>query len=238
MSGIVRANNAGQSGAVSNIETIDSDDYVDASIDNAHLADDAVDSDELAAGAVDTAHIADNQVTLAKMAGGTDGQIITYDASGDPVAVGPGTDGQILTSTGAGSPPAFEDAAGGGPSQADQAALEAETNEDTYAPPDLLKYAPSAAKVWCMKSATGALNSPSHGVSSITDVGTGDATIIFSAAFTSCNYAAVNGMQGSQRIIHTDVNTTTRINIHSHNADSPFAAQDVLNWFVAFGDHA
>jgi hypothetical protein len=32
--------------------------YVDASIDNAHLADDAVDSDELAAGAVDLAHLA------------------------------------------------------------------------------------------------------------------------------------------------------------------------------------
>jgi len=38
-------------------ESIDSDHYVDGSIDNAHLADDAVDSDELAAGAVDNAHI-------------------------------------------------------------------------------------------------------------------------------------------------------------------------------------
>jgi len=38
-------------------EAIDSDHYVDGSIDNAHLADDAVDSDELAAGAVDIAHL-------------------------------------------------------------------------------------------------------------------------------------------------------------------------------------
>jgi hypothetical protein len=38
-------------------ESIDSDHYVDGSIDNAHLADDAVDSDELAAGAVDIAHL-------------------------------------------------------------------------------------------------------------------------------------------------------------------------------------
>ena len=108
--------------------SVDSDHYVDGSIDNAHLADDAVDSDELAAGAVDlahmsvnsidsdqyvdgsidTAHIADNQITLAKMAGGTDGNIISYDASGDPVAIATGSDGQVLTSTGAGSPPAFE----------------------------------------------------------------------------------------------------------------------------------
>jgi hypothetical protein len=89
MSGIIRANNTGQSGIVTNTETIDSDDYVDGSIDNAHiadnaidsehytdgsidnahLADDAVDSDELAAGAVDTAHIGNLQVTTAKIAG-------------------------------------------------------------------------------------------------------------------------------------------------------------------------
>jgi hypothetical protein len=70
MSGIVRANNSGQSGAVSNIETIDSDDYVDASIDNAHLADDAVDSDELAAGSVDNAHLADDAVDSDELAAG------------------------------------------------------------------------------------------------------------------------------------------------------------------------
>ena len=44
-------------------ESIDSDHYVDGSIDNAHLADDAVDSDELAAGAVDDAHLSDGVAT-------------------------------------------------------------------------------------------------------------------------------------------------------------------------------
>ena len=77
MSGIVRANNAGQSGAVSNIETIDSDDYVDDSID--------------------TAHIAVNQVTLAEMAGITRGSIIYGDASGDPAALAKGTEDYVLT---------------------------------------------------------------------------------------------------------------------------------------------
>ena len=67
---------------------------------------------------IKTNAIDDDAVTLAKQAAGTDGQIITYDASGNPTAVGPGTDGQVLTSTGAGSPPAFEDAAGGGASLA------------------------------------------------------------------------------------------------------------------------
>jgi len=98
---------------ITTANSIDSDVYVDGSIDNAHIADDAIDSEHYAAGSIDTAHIADDQITLAKMASGTDGQIITYDASGNPTAVGPGTDGQVLTSTGAGSPPAFEAASGG-----------------------------------------------------------------------------------------------------------------------------
>ena len=38
-------------------ESVDSDAYVDGSIDNAHLADDAANSDEIAAGAVDIAHL-------------------------------------------------------------------------------------------------------------------------------------------------------------------------------------
>jgi len=95
-------------------ESIDSDNYVDGSIDNAHIADDAIDSEHYAAGSIDEAHIADNAVSLAKMASGTDGNIISFDASGNPVAIATGNDGQVLTSTGAGSPPAFEDAAGGG----------------------------------------------------------------------------------------------------------------------------
>ncbi len=77
-------------------------------ISKAMMGDNSIDSDSYVDGSIDTAHVGDDQITLAKMAGGTDGQIITFDASGDPVAVGPGSDGQVLTSTGAGSPPAFE----------------------------------------------------------------------------------------------------------------------------------
>ena len=115
-------------GKVATANSIDSDAYVDGSIDNAHIADDAIDSEHYAAGSIDTAHIADNQITLAKMAGGTDGNIISYDASGDPVAIATGSDGQLLTSTGAGSPPAFEDAPGGGLAVADQWRLHTSRN--------------------------------------------------------------------------------------------------------------
>ena len=58
--------------------SVDSDQYVDGSIDNAHLAndsvngskiaDDAIDSEHYADGSIDTAHIADDQITEAKMA--------------------------------------------------------------------------------------------------------------------------------------------------------------------------
>jgi len=68
----------------------------------------SIDSDEYIDGSIDTAHIADNQITLAKMAGGTDGNLITYDASGDPAFVATGTDGQVLTSAGSGAAPVFE----------------------------------------------------------------------------------------------------------------------------------
>ena len=67
--------------------TIDSDHYVDGSIDNAHIADDAIDSEHYAAGSIDTGHIADDQVTLAKMAGLATTKFILGDGSGNPAAV-------------------------------------------------------------------------------------------------------------------------------------------------------
>jgi hypothetical protein len=98
---------------IATANSIDSDVYVDGSIDNAHIADDAIDSEHYAAGSIDTAHIANDQITLALMAGGTDGNLISYDTSGNPVAVATGSDGQVLTSSGSGAVCAFEDAAGG-----------------------------------------------------------------------------------------------------------------------------
>ena len=76
----------------------------------AALGANSVDSDNYVDGSIDTDHLADNAVTLAKMASGTDGNIISFDASGNPVAIATGNDGQVLTSAGAGAPPAFEDA--------------------------------------------------------------------------------------------------------------------------------
>jgi len=69
-------------------------------IDLAHMSDNSVDSDQYVDSSIDTAHIGDDQVTLAKMAGLARGNIIYGDASGNPVALSPGSSGQALTSNG------------------------------------------------------------------------------------------------------------------------------------------
>jgi len=63
---------------------VDSDAYVDGSIDNAHIADDAIDSEHYAATSIDTAHIATNQIdeTLMKDAFVGDFTDVTVSNSG------------------------------------------------------------------------------------------------------------------------------------------------------------
>ena len=58
-------------------DAIDSEHYADGSIDNAHIADDAIDSEHYADGSIDTAHIGDDQVTAAKLANSINTDIAT-----------------------------------------------------------------------------------------------------------------------------------------------------------------
>ena len=190
---------------------------------------------------VPTASIQDDAVTLAKMASGVDGVIITYDASGNPVHVGPGSDGQVLTSTGAGSPPAFEDAAGG-PDQASQAEMEAETNVDKYIAPDLLKNGPSSCKAWVKFDLAGTVNA-SYNVSSVTDNSTGLWTVNWNTDFSSVNYVAVPGWRDDDDKVEFQVSGGSQaagtyefkmVNGGGSFTD-PNAADDMH--VVAFGDH-
>ena len=110
MSGIVGQNIGRSSGLVKATSSalgdnsVDSDAYVDASIDTAHIG----------ASQITNALMADNAIGLAEMASGTDGNIISYDASGNPVAIATGSSGQLLQSAGAGAPPTFATVASGG----------------------------------------------------------------------------------------------------------------------------
>jgi hypothetical protein len=168
-------------------DAIDSEHYTDGSIDNAHLADDAVDSDEIAAGAIDTAHIADNQVTVAKIEDIARGSVIVGNASAATAELTIGSNTYVLTSDGTDIAWA---AAAGGPDQANQTAIEAETNQDTYIPPDLIKHSPGVAKAWCGITLAGALETPSYNIDSVTDTGTGDRTIVFDTDFSTVVYGA------------------------------------------------
>ena len=60
----------------------------------------AIDSDAFVDGSIDTAHLADDAITLAKLAGVARGKIIIGDSSGNPSALAVGTSGQALVSDG------------------------------------------------------------------------------------------------------------------------------------------
>lgn len=74
--------------------------------------------------------------------------------------------------------------------QATQAAVEAETNEDTFTPPDLLRHSPGVAKAWINFEMIGAFSiNASYNVSSLTDNGVGIASVFWDTDFSSADYS-------------------------------------------------
>ena len=132
--------------------------------------------------------IADKALAIAKLADGTDGELITWNASGVIAAVAVGDADQVLTSNGAGAAPTFQAAAGGGPSQASQSAIEAETNEDTYAPPDLIRNSPGVAKVYGLTNGAGTLQAGDYNIDSCTKDSTGRYTWTWTTDFSNTSY--------------------------------------------------
>ena len=215
-------------------DAIDSEHYTDGSIDNAHLADDAVDSDEIAAGAIDTAHIADNQVTVATIEDIARGSIIYGNASAASAELTKGSANYVLTSDGTDIAWA---AAASGPDQASQSAIEAETNEDTYVPPDLVKNSPGVAKAYCAIGADGALLSGDYNVASVTDTGTGNRTIVFDVDFADVLYvgvAAATAIAATHIFFDTPATGSYRLSTNN-NAASP-SATDLQTAQAFFGD--
>lgn len=78
---------------------------------------------------------------------------------------------------------------GGGANQASQAAIEAETNEDTYVPPDLVRHNPGVAKAWADVDLTGTASlDANYNVSAFSDDGTGLFTLTWGDDFSNTNY--------------------------------------------------
>ena len=83
------------------------------------------------------------------------------------------------------------------PAQANQTAIEAETTQDTYVPPDLIKHSPGVAKVWASWEMSGAHSLlSSYNYTSVSDGGaTGDCDHLWDVDFANTNYALVSGCQ-------------------------------------------
>jgi hypothetical protein len=100
-------------------------------------------------------------------------------------------------------PPGVAKAGAGGPSQAGQAAIEGETDEDTYVPPDLLRHHPGVAKVWVAWEQAGAHSmKSSYNMTSVTDGGqAGDTDHLFDTDFSSVEYAIVTSGENSGTVL-------------------------------------
>ena len=116
-----------------------------------------------------------------------DGEFIVGDGTTDPVAESGAT---ARASLGLGTAAVLALA------QANQAAIEAETDENTYIPPDLVKNAPGVAKCWVNLNGTGtpAIRS-SYNVTSISDVGVGRPGVTIATDFSSANYVIAGSVQ-------------------------------------------
>ena len=125
--------------------------------------------------------------------------------------------------------------------QASQSAIEAETNENTYVPPDGIKNSPGVEKAWCGISATGTIQSPSYNIASITDTGTGDRTIVFDTDFSTdlpiCtgNFRNVDGSGGVHHLYFTDY-AVGSVRLRLYNSSDALEDQETGQKFS--GDHA
>ena len=135
-------------------------------------------------------------------------------------------------------------ATGFGPSQANQAAIEARTNQDTYIPPDMLQYHDGVAKAWSRTQSWPGSGSnftiiDSYNVVSIADNGNGLFTLTWDTDFSTAN-AYVNGGWGSEgRVIGPSSNASQAVGSSQNTAvigDSGARTDSDPIMFVAFGD--
>lgn len=146
---------------------------------------------------------------------------------------GDGTNTQVLQTNGSGTL-SWTDA----PSQAVQADVEAETNENTYVPPDLLRHNPGIAKGWGYLGGTGTVSIlANYNVDSIVDDGTGNYTVVWSTDFSSNTYCAVTSVTtlvGSGFSATTDSLAGGQIGIVVRDDSGTLSDQDFM--VAALGD--
>ena len=127
------------------------------------------------------------------------------------------------------------------PAQAGQTAIEAETNQDTYIPPDLIKHSPGVAKAWCHIAADGTISGStsypnSYNIASITDTGTGDRTINWDVDFSQTVYAVAGSWGDNTTDGYMSYITYAAGSIRLILALDAGGNTDVITSQVAFGD--
>lgn len=125
-------------------------------------------------------------------------------------------------------------AAAGGPSQAVQSAIEAETNEDTYLPPDLVKNSPGVAKAWARIAADGTLASPNYNITSTSKVSTGRYNVTIATDFSDEDFVVVGMADDSNE--DTVTGRSTVVGGWDIEVRRAGTLTDIINMSVGFGD--
>jgi len=118
------------------------------------------------------------------------------------------------------------------PTQADQSALEDETNENTYAPPDLIKYSPGVEKAWASFEQIDAHGlKDSYNVDSVTGDGAGVSDWVWSVAFANANYVPTGSAGTTQNFgMYGPVAGTLKIQV---SASSTGTGEDTSEGFIS-----
>ena len=121
-------------------------------------------------------------------------------------------------------------------SEATQADLEAETANEKFVPPDLVKYSPGVAKFWVKYDGASAARNAYYNVGSVTDGGTGDHTVNITTDFSSAHWCATmatrNAGTGSDIRVETMAAGTLRV----LSGNGSGAADSTYECIAGFGD--
>ena len=117
-----------------------------------------------------------------------------------------------------------------GVTQAVQAAIEAETNEDTYIPPDLLKHSPGVAVAHGNMNGTGtpAFNGTAYNFSSVTDNAAGKQKANFTNSLSNATYTVATAGNNDG----TGANENANVSVQTLETDG------VTIWTVEIGNTA
>lgn len=129
-------------------------------------------------------------------------------------------------------------------SQASASAIEAQTDENTYIPPDLVIRNPGVAKLWghvTYSGGTPTLQTPSHNINSITDTATGQLTVTIETDFSDADYGlnVTSNDDETPAIARTWGGYPAVGSFVCYATNSAGTFVDPLGfWFAAFGDWA